>query len=630
MIRYKPTLIINRLVAYISNKVIYDEKYHLGLNILSGCNGGGKTSVIQLLMHGLGYEVKKWKDEARSCTDVYIEISINGSPITLKRGSPEKEKQGIDICFSTYAESIVSNRKEWKSFPYSINKGRESFSQKIFSLMDMPEVRGDSSNITMHQIFRLLYSDQSNPAYSLFNIEQFDSALKRETIGNYLLGLYDDEIYNARLALNDAEKDLSKLSDQLQSIHSVIGKTSYSNEFSTVSKLKKEFNQRISELLKIVKTLRENPVSSGDQEKETLMEYAMLNINQKAELLENEEDMRSCSYEIADSKNFIRELTNKLSSIKDSLKVDEYISDIHFSICPSCYSSVDRIEEDVCNLCGSEQKPRKKKTNVLRMKNEIEIQLRESRVLLAKKEATLEELGGKRKEIISSLRILLNKIQATKMAFNTKHEKLVYEAYREIGELEEKLQNLDKLKELYDSIQSLTKKKMDKQHEVSKLKKLISSRMFQFERRTLEVKELVSTHLKEILHSDIGAEEAFKFADIIEFDFAANRISVNGKVSFSESSTVYLNNAFHLSLFLVALEKEYIRIPRIMILDGIENGGMEDIRSKNFQTFTANKLSEYSIENQLIIATKSIDPSLDKPNYVVGRTYTKHQKSLKI
>lgn len=630
MTLYKPTLRINRLVANIGNKSIYDEKYHWGLNILSACNGGGKTSVIQLLMHGLGYEVKKWKDEAKSCTDVCIEISINGTPITLKRGSPDKEKQGMDICFDSYENSIVSSRKEWKNFPYSINKSRESFSQKIFSLMDMPEAKGDASNITMHQIFRLLYSDQSNPAYSLFNIEQFDSALKRETVGNYLLGLYDDEIYDAKLALNEAEKELSKLIDQLQSIHSVIGKTSYSKEFSTVSKLKKEFNERINELLKSLKLLRKIPVTSAQDEQKVLTDYADLSIKKKSELLENKEDLKLYSYEIKDSKNFIRELTDKLASIKDSLKINEVITDVYFSICPSCYRKVEEKENNVCNLCGVKHASQNKETNILRMKNEIQIQLHESRIILAKKEKKQEELGSKNKEIISSLRTLLNKIQSTKLAFNTKHEKTIYEAYREIGELEEKLLNLDKLKELYDSIQILTNKKTEKQQQVNKLKKIIKHRLFEFKKRTIEVKALISAHLKDILRSDIGAEEAFENADEIDFDFAGNRISVNGKVSFSESSTVYLNNAFHLSLFFASLEKKYIRIPRIMVLDGIENGGMEDIRSKNFQEYIAKKLSEYNVENQMIVATKSIATSLDTVDYVVGTTYTKHRKSLNI
>ncbi len=65
-----------------------------------------------------------------------------------------------------------------------------------------------------------------------------------------------------------------------------------------------------------------------------------------------------------------------------------------------------------------------------------------------------------------------------------------------------------------------------------------------------------------------------------------------------------------------------------MILDGIENGGMEDIRSKNFQRIIKEKVEEYKTDCQFIFSTKSISDSVSTSDYVVGRHFTKEDKSL--
>ena len=132
-----------------------------------------------------------------------------------------------------------------------------------------------------------------------------------------------------------------------------------------------------------------------------------------------------------------------------------------------------------------------------------------------------------------------------------------------------------------------------------------------------------------MLRKDNGSEKEFKNAEYAEFDFAANSVSVNGKTAFSESGIVLLNNAFHVALLMAALEKTYIRLPRFLVLDGIENGGMEDDRSKNFQKVVVEALSRYETDFQIIFATKNIDESLKSKNYIVGEVYSESNKSLK-
>ncbi|MBF4410652.1 AAA family ATPase, partial [Vibrio anguillarum] len=93
MMLYNPSLRVSRLIATKNSSYMYDEDFHHGINILSGCNGGGKTSIIQLLVFGMGYEVTNWKDEAGACDSVYVGLKVNGIDITIKRDINGKEKQ---------------------------------------------------------------------------------------------------------------------------------------------------------------------------------------------------------------------------------------------------------------------------------------------------------------------------------------------------------------------------------------------------------------------------------------------------------------------------------------------------------------------------------------------------------
>jgi hypothetical protein len=309
--------------------------------------------------------------------------------------------------------------------------------------------------------------------------------------------------------------------------------------------------------------------------------------------------------------------------------VGELIDGFKFSSCPSCHKPLKEKAKDCCCLCGELREKKDNSNSLLRMKNEIEIQLRESEKLLERKKQKLTVFTNKRKELRTSFRKQISKVTATMTSVDASKEKQVFERYRKTGELEERLKTLDKFAELHQFLLELRDERDTVQSEVTRLNDKIELIGKQKRKREPEIKALISEKLCELLRKDNGAEKEFKNADYADFDFAANSVSVNGKTAFSESGTVLLNNAFHVALLMVSLEKEYIRLPRFLVLDGIENGGMEDDRSKNFQKVVAEALSSYEVDFQLIFATKNIDESLKSKAYMVGEEYSESNKSLK-
>jgi hypothetical protein len=631
MTLYNPTLIVKRLKVFKGRESVYDEIFHEGINVIAGRNGGGKTSVIQLLVFGLGYEVNNWKNEAGQCDRVYVEVKANGCVLTLKRDNVGGSKQGLDLCYESLDVAIKSPPDYWYRFPYAIG-AKESFSQKLFSVLGLPEARIDASgnNITMHQVLRLIYSDQSNIARCLFNVESFDSAFKRESVGNYLLGIYDNELYDAKIDLAAAEKDLDSAVSKLKAIHSVLGKTSFSKGIPDIDEAKEFLLGEIQRIQAALQTAKDESYLSYKDERKYTESSAVENVKIKTDLLECESGIRELQYEIEDSEFFIKELEDKLCSVDDSLKVGEVLPELVFRFCPACYSELKEVDQSRCQLCGVEKAAASSggNVNLLRMKNEISVQLRESQKIIARKKVKLSNLEKLKKELRASLRKNINKIASVVVSTNSALEGRLYSYYKEMGEVEEKMATLDKVRELYSSINEVTVERDKLQRKVNDLKGVIELKNNQFFQREPEVRSTISKHLVNILREDVGTEKEFKAAESVEFDFSANFVAVNGKSSFSESGEVYLNNAFHLALLLTSLEKEYVRIPRLMILDGIENGGMEDVRSRNFQRVAKTLLEKYDVYFQFIFTTKSVFSDLDKEEYLVGGKYGEGNKSL--
>jgi len=133
-----------------------------------------------------------------------------------------------------------------------------------------------------------------------------------------------------------------------------------------------------------------------------------------------------------------------------------------------------------------------------------------------------------------------------------------------------------------------------------------------------------------ILKEDLSRQAEFEHGDFINIDFGANQLSIDGQREFSASSMVFLRHGFHLALLLSSLELPYFRYPRFLILDGVEDGGMEVERSYNFQNIIARRSQRSKVVHQIIMTTMSVCPELDTSEYIVGRKFTHEEKSIDI
>jgi len=93
---------------------------------------------------------------------------------------------------------------------------------------------------------------------------------------------------------------------------------------------------------------------------------------------------------------------------------------------------------------------------------------------------------------------------------------------------------------------------------------------------------------------------------------------------------VYLRNSFLAAFHFAAAEDPGFGHPRFLLMDTIEDKGMEQERSKHFQKLLALRSESASSDHQLIIATSMIADELDDPKYIVGKKYTHENRTLNI
>src|SRR5260370_10192081 len=230
MMRHNPTLIVKRLVVERNGTAVYDELFHVGVNVIRGENSSGKSTILNFIYYGLGGGLSDWSEIALLCRRVIVEVSLNGLVATLRREISNQNGQPMEIFGGSLEASQSAPRADWTRYPYKRSASRESFSQALFRLLRIPEAASDvSGNLTIHQILRLLYSDQLSPVEHIFRYEsRFDPPALRDAIARSLAHGYDATLYENDVKLRELNRQFDAQSAELRSLFAVLGNTQHS------------------------------------------------------------------------------------------------------------------------------------------------------------------------------------------------------------------------------------------------------------------------------------------------------------------------------------------------------------------------------------------------------------------
>jgi len=632
----KPTLKVNRLIAYQNSHVAFNCRFHAGVNVVRGRNSSGKTTVMDLLAFSLGAENIRWKAEALQCTDTFVEVELNGRVATFRREISDENQRPMFIFWGGFEDGLNAEHQHWERYAFKRSVHQMSFSQAIFNALEIPIAQGDgASNLTLHQLLRVLYADQPSVHSPIFRADPFDTALTRETIGGYLSGVYDDDLYSAQLQLRHVTSTLSKLEAELKGIFNVLGRSGQSPDliFSNDKVVElEEVRDRLVLSMSQLKATRKlskdneaNVKSKADDVRSSLNAAKRLESQLKDELESNE-------LEIGDSLLFVRELEERLKNLDQSDTTRSYLGNIEFQFCPCCLANLKgrSVDAGSCHLCMSDISGENAESQLLRMRNELLIQLKESNQLIESRSLKSEAIRRELPLSVERIKRLEAEYKLVAMSWSSDVEIALEDMARKLGNLDEEIRQAYEAQKLASVIADLQKKRNDLSLELNQLEDRIRLSEMKQEARKLDVARDVESNLLRLLKKDLPLQADFVEGRTASFSFVDNTVSVNGSKNFSESSAVVLRHLFHLAFFTVSMQKSYMRLPRFMMLDGIDDGGMEKDRSHRLQEIIVEECESYSVDYQLIYATSEINPDFEKSDLVVGRAFTPQARSLDI
>lgn len=625
---HKPTLTISRLVVTKGGQRVFDQSFHLGLNVIRGENGSGKTTVADFLFFGLGGDTPSWRAEAAICDYVFVEVLINGQSVTFRRQVEEERFRPMAIFWGTLDESEKMGT-EWQLYPYAASATKESFSQAVFRAAGIPEIKATTSKITLHQVLRLIYVDQKTDYEQLFRTELFDSPLTRQAVGDLLCGVYDGRLYEAELMVVEKEAHRGRLQSELRAIYAILGTSGIPDPAWLTEEKSKYLTERDAAYARL-KTLGQKPESSSADPLATRRAQIAGDLAKQNELVRGLEiDVIQIQTDIADRDQFLAALSLRLNALEESESTHESLGTFSFKFCPACYAPL-TFDGNACHLCRNPVETGKGQ-NLLALRRELEQQISESQQLQLTMHERLNDALKKLPAEKNQQRTLQLQYDEIATAVMPSIGAILAEQHRRIGYLDRTIEELERRSQLAARLAEISTQQANLSAEISKLTDEIAARKVAQQQIMEDVYKTVATITRDLLKRDLPREEIFMKAERVEFDFGGNHISVNGKRTFAASSNVYLKNAFHLALFQSSLTRDYMRYPRLAIFDNVEDKGMEPARSHNFQKLVQELSDSTELDHQIILFTSMVEPSFESaPELLIGPHYKHDYKTLRI
>lgn len=625
----KSTLRVSRLVILRGSHRIYDQPFHKGVNIIRGWNSTGKSTIMDFLVYALGYELSSWTEEQLLCDSVIAEIFINDIRLCLKRDITETGQAPM-LIFEGDFEAAAKDSVNWTKYSSRRSGERHSYSQQLFELLGLPQHKNnDEANLTMHQILRLLYVDQLTSTNKLLKADdKHDNVTIRRAIGEYLLGIDDLESHNLRQELILANKNFEAIYGELKAIYKMFGNDASSINRQSLHNEILEINQTIESLIDNRKEIQVSTHEQLDEKAEHKTRELLNEINRLTTEAEKLQQLRrETNIELIDTKHFLVSLEFRLRSLVESKLVNNDLGSVSFKYCPSCLSEISaNKDEHSCGLCKTTINGRERDFAYIQMMNELNFQIKESNTLVAEFQRTVDKCNLKLpmyKRQISISKEEYNDL----VTFTDNRSALIAEVSTEIGYQKSLIANIEDKAELVDKVERLQRKKIEAQGVITETEDKLEAIKIRNKTRFETVYGAIEKISRQLLIND-GGEKSFLEPEDIFFDFAQDRMAVNGRSKFSASSMVVLKNCIRFSFFLQALNDEGSRIPSFLIMDNIEDKGMVAERSQKFQHLITEACSEIESDHQLIFTTSMIADDLNNTPYCVGPYYRKGSYTL--
>jgi hypothetical protein len=621
---------IRRLRVMRRGTPVYDQSFHTGVNIIHGENGSGKSTIADFIFYILGGEFENWKTAAGACDQVQAEVVTQGGVMMLRRDIG-KAQTPMTVFFGPLAEAEKRGLDGWETYPIRRHGSGLSFTQVMFRAAGIPEAQSQgASNITMHQIMRLLYSDQRTPAAFLFRYESFDTRDIREAVGDLICGLNVYEVYEIELTLRDLDREFDEKSRRLTALLSALPKEETIAQVSVIDTrildLTVEYKRLIDEIANVGSLVDDGQVLEFVRARTKAVDELR---KLRSQIGAEEQRSQVNQLEINDLQGFLEYLEELSRKVPLAQASSDIIGNIDFTHCPACLAALsDDKGPGHCIVCGAPTNPEQERSRYLQIKTDLDIQIRESRQLLEDKQRAAMQID---RDLRVARREYQDKLSEYTVKFDlstSSRESFVAQRHQRIGQIDREGAELSRLRERVLEVEKLSTEKAQLQEQISKLKDRHSALQLVGRHRKSQALSLVSRIARDVLRRDLERQAGFRRAENVSLNFGDNSVQVDGELNFAESSNVIVKNTAVFSLLLAATQDLSFYHPRFVLFDNIEDKGMELERSHNFQEIIRQRSEGASIDHQIIFTTSMLNPALDNERYVIGRYHTHERRTL--
>ncbi|WP_406870962.1 AAA family ATPase [Thioclava sp. 'Guangxiensis'] len=639
MTRLDPSLLVTKFLVEKDGFEAYQGDFKSGVNIISGANGAGKSTILNLLYYSLGGVINEddWSKEALLCTRTLVEVEVNGMPATLARDISRSGNAQMEIFGGRLSDGLSASQDKWKRYPYARSangKGAESFSQALFRLLDIPEVVNESSGkLTINQLLRLHYADQQSAASSLFKTDDsWDQPVIRDAVGRLICGSEETKVLENKLKIRESEKKFAALDSEMKGIFRAFGATEESFTLSGIEERTLKLEQSIKDLdERISQQEREMLTASVDPTVLQAQKSAYEDfVESQSQFVDSKAELDSLSFSVSDFKQYLASLERKLDDLRNSEVVQSELGSISFDVCPACFEPLVPEGDHACHLCKAPLDPDKQREQMVSVINELALQVRETGQVLERKQARVSEAKAKYEAAYSSWQSSARRLDRVKSRPVTEAQHLMSELQVRRGYLERELEDLGKSSSIARRVAELSAEKSKISALIQEMEDENEALEIALQKRMDEAYLLISKEIKWFLTGDLPRDANFQKPDHIDFDFGSNKISVNGESYFSASSRAVLKTSFTTSLMFAALEKKYFRHFRMCLIDTIEDKGMEESRSHKLQERLVERSAKQKVRHQIIFATSKLSPELVDSDLIVGKHYPKGSHTLNL
>ncbi len=344
----------------------YDVQFHDGANVIAGPILTGKSSVLEILNYACGKRTPLKYPEIKKCSEVLVEISVNGSLFTIQR-SLKNSSASATMHFGTI-DALTSDEKlesmELLAAP-NPRSNLPSISSELLNRLGIGAVKiknapkqeaSDTDAFSIRDLFSLLFVDQNRMGISpSFFEDKPNKAIKWHAAFQIVHGLYDEQSALLAKALADSLKEQERLKSSLEAAQKFL--TDMDVPDIETAEL------QIREIQKYADRLKQQIQEHKTAEIERLGEHYELITKRDSVYLEyrkNQAGEEELTRTLSQLGRLQVQYEREQRQLKFLIESNKLISKIPITKCPSCFQKLSHEGSDGnhCHLCHQDLQER--------------------------------------------------------------------------------------------------------------------------------------------------------------------------------------------------------------------------------------------------------------------------------